>query len=83
MRTTARHAVRMMLPRWDPGVRMRLEEASIAIVREPERPLINEPVDVTLELCAADERDARLQVGRALSGWVMIAPQDFIVVAAF
>jgi hypothetical protein len=83
MTIASRYAARIVLPRWDPDARVRLERAGISIFRDPGSPLINEPVDITLELDATSEIDARVQIGRALKGWATISPLDFVIVAPY
>jgi hypothetical protein len=84
MATAVRHEVWMRLPGWDPEAAARLRAARIELVwREaPGAELLNRSIEVSLELEAADESDARRQIERALDGWTRLWDVDFIAVAA-
>ena len=65
------------LPRWSPDLRERLVGAKIDRFREPES-YGNEPVEITLELCAASEADARARIRSALApAGARLMPGDF------
>jgi len=82
MSTATRHAARMRLARWDPDTSARFQHAGIDAFDAPSTAIVNGPIDITLELDAYGERDARLRIAQALYGAMIVQPQDFIIVAA-
>ena len=65
------------LPRWSPDLAKRLRALDIDVFRAPES-YGNEPVELTLELFAADQADARMRIRGAVAPvGVKLRPQDF------
>lgn len=75
--TQAGWAVRLRLPRWDDHVVERLEQAGIEALEAPAGFRCT-PLEVTL--VTPDEQDtvAADRVGRALRGWTVLLPRDFL-----
>ena len=69
-------ALRVRLPRWDSQVIERLDRAGIGVTDAPGG-YIASPVEV--ELVADAERDQAVDaVCRALRGWTVLLPFDFV-----
>ena len=70
-------AVRLRLPRWDDHVVERLEQAGIDAFEAPDS-VYCKPVEVTLITPDEAEASATERVARALRGWTVLLPRDFV-----
>lgn len=70
-------AVRLRLPRWDDHVVERLEHAGIETLGAPGR-FRTTPLEVTLTTPDDAEALATDRVARALRGWTVLLPRDFV-----
>ncbi len=75
--THAGWAVRLRLPRWDDHVAERFEQAGIEAVQPPGR-FRATPLEVTLTMLDEAEAPATYRVARALRGWTVLLPRDFV-----
>ena len=69
--------VRVRLPRWDDHLVERLEHAGIGAVRAPDS-YVPTPLEATFVVPAESDAQARAHVMRALRGWTVLLPLDFL-----
>ena len=74
-------AVRLRLPRWDHHLVERLDLAGIHVPDAPHEYFIGHSLEVTLAVPAGSEAEARALVARALRGWTVLLPVDFLATA--
>jgi hypothetical protein len=75
--TQAGWAVRLRLPRWDDHVVERLEHEGIEALEAPQGFRCS-PLEVTLVTPDEREDSAEVRVSRALRGWTVLLPRDFV-----
>jgi hypothetical protein len=69
--------VHVRLPRWDDHLVERLEQAGISRLGGPDH-YVATPLEATLLVPVEDVAEARDRVMRALRGWTVLLPLDFV-----
>lgn len=74
------HVALVVLPVWNEEMHAKLARARIRPWRDGHEPFRDGPTELSLELAASSERDARVRIAKAL--FPKVGPQDFGRVAA-
>lgn len=69
--------MRLRLPRWDDHVAERLRQADVQALEAP-RGFRCTPLEITLVTPDEQETVATERVARALRGWTVLLPRDFV-----